>query len=472
MCGCKNNLSFKRYSLIVLIVLVVFISGCDEPVKTTDLLYVDYLNIYPSNVLNTNDIAQIRLRVTNTGHSPAQMVLEERKIKKYMLWNQKNGNRKIFREGNSWFVWDGTDAKIMNYAEYIMESSGENATIIISSRTESTYDISEDYITLINGTYITTPYNISSKTVKELATDADLPALNMSEFMAASVFVQYCGSLYSIEDFSIFPNNGVDLFRDDIKTETIGEETIEYAESVIVGRQILLEPKDSVELVWKIKAPSNEDTSGLMQPCRFSFNVKYSAEAKSESHIYFANPLELIQKAITDKEMTMKGNTVRTFGPISINMEPTSKQPIKSSTGTSDEKRNKWTIKLIVSNKGAGYGHIKTLSLDVNKNPSGIFGKTGLPSSDLNGYYCDLKNNGNILEMKDSMTKGNKSEIKIFLNKLNIYKDKTSEIRCTMDAPQVNIMEPYRFIAKAKYDYILQGHINVQTKPEIARTFC
>ncbi|MCK5039789.1 MAG: hypothetical protein KAR87_02375 [Candidatus Aenigmarchaeota archaeon] len=467
MYSCKNNHSFKRYGLFVLIALVVFISGCDEPVRTTDLLYVDYLNIYPSNLLNTNDIAQIRLRVTNTGHSPAQMVLEERKIKKYLLWISGDGTERIFREGNSWFSWDGTDANVMNYAEYLMESSGEQVTLIAPDRTEILYDISEEEnITLINGRYTTEPYELENKTKEELAIDSILPPEDSSKFIASSVLAQYCGSLYGIKDFNVFPNYRISLFEGDIKTETIGKKDTKYAQSVIVGRQILLEPKDSIELVWKIKAPSNDDTSGLMQPCRFHFNVKYSAEAKSESHIYFANPLEIIQKSITDKEMSMKGNTVRTFGPMSIEIEPTTKQPIESSTGTDDEERNRWTIKLIVSNKGAGYGHIKTLSLDVNKNPSDIFGRTGLPLSELNEYFCDFRNNGNLLEIKDSMNKDDEGENKIYLNKLDIYKSKTSEIRCTLDAPEVNIMEPYRFTAKAKYDYIIQGYLDVKTKPE------
>jgi len=468
----------KKYALFWIIGLIILSSGCNETIKTTDLLHVDYLNIYPSGILNTNDIAQIRMRITNTGQSPAKMILEERKIKRYYLWKEKNGMETIIREGNSWFKWDGTNVVIKKYAEYIIKNEGKNVTLIAPDRTETDYNIQTEYITLVGGEYEIEPYELTEKSADELALDSGLPeyAYDSSEFKASSVLVQYCGSLYNIESFIINPGNGIELFKENIKSQTAGSGNIVYSQSVIVGRRILINPKDSVELVWKIKAPSNEETAGLMQPCTFRFNVKYSAEAKSESHIYFANPLEIIQQSITDNEMEMKGTTVRTYGPMAIEIEPTSKQPIRSSTGTS---KNKWTIKLIVLNKGAGYGHINTLSLKVNKDAENIFRDSGKENSELNGFYCDFENNGNMLEMKDTMNKNYMDESgdlidaidaenrnRIILNKLDIYKDKTSEIRCTMAAPTVNIMEPYMFTAKADYDYILQGYINVKTKPD------
>ncbi|MCK5177179.1 MAG: hypothetical protein KAQ92_05625, partial [Candidatus Aenigmarchaeota archaeon] len=390
----------------------------------------------------------------------------ERKIKRYYLWvNEVDGTDLIFREGNSWYVWAAPDTKIKNYAEYTIESDAEGIggrVIIISTntaRTETIYDITGNYITLLNNAYINIAYDINQDDADALATDVSLPDYKDAQFKASSILVQHCGSLYKIKDFTANPYSKIELFKTKIKVNRAGEDNIEYARSVIVGRRTLLRPKDSIELIWKIKAPSNEETSGLTQPCRFKFNVKYSAVAKSEAHIYFANPLEIMQQSITDKDMSMRGTIVRTFGPMAIDLASTTKQPVMSS--------NKWTIKLIVSNKGVGYGHINSLSLDVNKNSNDIFGniKTNIDDDEAE-YYCDFINIDDTLEITDVLDYSEESKNKILLNKLNIYKGKTSEIRCTMDSPEVNIMEPYMFTTVANYDYILQGYINVKTKPD------
>ena len=309
---------FSGCILTVFLLLILF-SGCTTAsVRTTDLLYVDYLNIYPSNILNTNDIAQISMRVSNTGQSEAYMVLEERKIKRYYLWeNEVNNTDLIFREGNSWYIWANPDAKIKNYAEYTIESDttgdhGGQVRLISTdiARTETVYEITNNYITLMNDAYITGLYDIEGSEAI-LATDVSLPDYKESQFKASSILVQHCGSLYQIKDFDANPFNEIDLFKSSTKANRAGEDSVEYARSVIVGRHTLLNPKDSIELIWKIKAPSNEETAGLTQPCQFKFNVKYSAKAKSEAHIYFANPLEIIQQSITDQDLSLKGTVVR-----------------------------------------------------------------------------------------------------------------------------------------------------------------
>ena len=452
----------KKYVLLWLVVLIILSSGCDKPVKTTDLLYVDYLKIYPSNILNTNIFAQIRMRIINSGQSPAKMVLDERKIKVYYLWEEKKHEEEssnndiseyIFREGDSWFKWNKEEEKvtIKNYVEYILEDDGTGVTLIDSEGQPNYYEINpSDYLSLDGNTYTSSEDKVKSATKDDL---------DEEEFKASSVLVRYCRNLYNIEEFIINPRNNIENFMDDIRYQTAGSEDTVYSKSIIIGRQIEIKPKDSVELVWKIKTPSNKETAGLTQPCKFWFNVKYSAKAKSESHIYFANPLEIIQHSVTEKKMNMKGTSVRTYGPMAIKIEPTSKQPIRSSTGTEEDDKNKWTLNLIVLNKGGGYGHIKNMKLKVNKNPEEFFSNIG---DEEKGYYCDLKKKNDMLEIDNN----DGSIKKIILNKLDIYKDKTSEIRCTIASPIVNIMEPYMFTVTADYDYVLQGHIEVKTKPD------
>ena len=103
----------------------------------------------------------------------------------------------------------------------------------------------------------------------------------------------------------------------------------------------------------------------------------------------------------------------------------------------------------------AGIGHIKSLKLKLNKDYNYVFQNIGDDE-----FHCDFGETEKTSEL--SINKNNP----VVLNKLKIYRGKTSQISCTLTAPKVNLVEPYRFIAEADYDYIIEGQLNIKTKPD------
>jgi len=72
---------------------------------------------------------------------------------------------------------------------------------------------------------------------------------------------------------------------------------------------------------WRIKAPSKEKIAGMTNDCKFNFQAIYGSTAKTFTYVYFAKPGELAQRIYTNKEMTLAGDNIASYGPVVANFE-------------------------------------------------------------------------------------------------------------------------------------------------------
>ncbi len=204
---------------------------------------------------------------------------------------------------------------------------------------------------------------------------------------------------------------------------------------------LVLKPGRASILEWTIKAPDEIVIAKMKHECDFKFRAIYKAKAETYTYIYFANPDEKNQRAYTNQDMNLKGENVANFGPVYINFDTAQTQPIKGSK--SGEPKNDWTIYVTLRNIGNGIGDVADNSKLLVDLPSKIE-KSGTCAFTTDGD-CDLSIDEE--------------------SKLKLYSKQTSRFSCVLTAPEVNILEPYRFVSSVDYIYTIDKKVKIVTMP-------
>ncbi len=201
--------------------------------------------------------------------------------------------------------------------------------------------------------------------------------------------------------------------------------------------KITLNPESRANFRWKIRAPSSKDISqisnALSASCQFSANIKYDAESYTDSYVYFATPYEISRSIYTRKNMHLLGTNIATDGPLKININTPSEQPIPMGEWM-------WDISVNMENLGDGLVMIDSLDLIL---PDGI------------------------AETADAVTKDNKRrEVCDFDSQENLEirsSEGSQPIECTLKPLYGDfiIATAFKVRAKAEYTYLLQDVIEV-----------
>jgi hypothetical protein len=219
----------------------------------------------------------------------------------------------------------------------------------------------------------------------------------------------------------------------DTKGNPIFEDPTIDGVNIDTGCYSIIRSGDIHMFQWNIKAPSLEKTLGITNKCDFKFQVKYLAKAETNSYIYFADPAEIIQRLYTDKDLSVKGDNIATYGPVAISLE-TPPQPIPIG--------GRFTLYFTFKNVGKG--------------------------------IAKLKGTENNFELSSEIdTDDWKTEKKVCKGKINkkdtpiqIYGKDSSRISCSFNAPKISILKPFKFTSEAIYEYGLTETKTVTTLKE------
>lgn len=218
---------------------------------------------------------------------------------------------------------------------------------------------------------------------------------------------------------------------------------------------LVLKPGNSAILEWTIGAPSETQIANMQHECNFKFQISYKALAKTYTYVYFANPDEKNQRIYTNKDMNLRGENIANFGPVYINFETAQEQPIKGKPATGD---SAWTFYVTAKNIGEGIGRITDGTLAVQL-PNKEFTK----SKDKETSEDKCKDFGDITGPDDKKTMGVANDDG---SRLKLYSKQSSRFSCTLAAPNVGVLEPYRFISSADYTYSVDKTIKILTNPK------
>ena len=241
------------------------------------------------------------------------------------------------------------------------------------------------------------------------------------DFDGDAVLVDYCDYLYEITDFSIVPNKPC---------------LADYLNSCYMN----IRPGEVQMLQWKLKAPSEDDIMVGEHMCKFAFYLNYSSQAITTNYIYFASSQELAERQYSDKELSLTGSNIATYGPVAINLRPAEPQPISSDS--------KWTLYMTVKNFGTGIVNIEDLYVSL---PDVV------DISDLCDPELFYVKGGDKLTLVDS-DKADEKKV--------IFRDRSTDLPCVLLAPpkpEVPILTPYKFVANVSYDYIMSGDLQIVT---------
>ncbi|VVB61673.1 Uncharacterised protein [uncultured archaeon] len=220
---------------------------------------------------------------------------------------------------------------------------------------------------------------------------------------------------------------------------------------------IKVSPGQSQTFQWKIKAPSEDAISKMANKCNFKFQAAYSAKAETNTEVYFANPVEVAERLYTQKDMSLAGNNIATFGPIAINFEPAEPQPISAAT---KDRPDNWTVYINIKNVGTGIADVTNLTVALPKSMEKancrLFGEI---EKEMNDKDCSNNKND-----PDCVTLS--KELDDLKSSLKIYFDKSSRIVCVLKSPEnVAILTPFKFTTTADYTYRQNQEITIKTTP-------
>jgi len=263
-------------------------------------------------------------------------------------------------------------------------------------------------------------------------------------------------------------------------------------------------PGQSHTFQWSMKAPSSKKIADMTQKCTFKFQIAYAAKAVTNTYVYFADPIEVAQRMYTQKEMSLAGDNIASYGPIAVNFVPAEPQPIPAKAD------GKWTVFLNVKNVGTGLANVDALNLGIPQGvssvdciwinePLSISRKVQLlwMIQQASGYkdtmtveeglqnwdticpelYSDRPdliatecNKAILCTDNPSFCSANAKDLKGKLedaaNMLKIYSGTTSRLPCELTIPEgVTILSPFRFVTTADYTYSIRQDIPITTKP-------
>ena len=220
--------------------------------------------------------------------------------------------------------------------------------------------------------------------------------------------------------------DGKDLLFDYCESLYILEERFEILTGQPKGDSMTLNPHQEAMFQWTFTAPSEEEIGadmGLSHECIFKTQIKYESSAKTTSYVYFADQNEVLQRAYTSKELSLKGDSIATKGPVIANLIPSMDQPIPVKDETSE-----WTFYIQLQNTGDGI--VKVTKLDI----AGV--KTDTDECDISAQE----------------------------DKFKIYGQKSSRIACTTKTPIVDILTPKKYTIDVEYEYTTRKDLKIKTE--------
>lgn len=291
-----------------------------------------------------------------------------------------------------------------------------------------------------------------------------------TNFNGDMVLVNYCAPLYTLENagFQVVSKTS-ELCTLPTDTDMVNALPTIAGASSVTSCYLKFKPGETHVFQWRIKAPSKDKIAGMTNDCKFNFQAIYGSVAKTFTYVYFAKPGELAQRIYTDKELTLAGDNIASYGPVVTNFE-TDAQPIRS--GANDE----WTVFMNLKNLGSGIAKIQNIYLsavDTNMKLKATTNCELYDGGDV-GFYLSRSNIDK--DLKDAEDGGctlvNKDGVNVCdyfknqLNKLEIFVTESSRVSCTLKVPDgINIMQPYKFKALAMYSYSQGEDLKITTDP-------
>ncbi len=219
----------------------------------------------------------------------------------------------------------------------------------------------------------------------------------------------HCSDLFDIDSFKMSPS-----YSGSPDTIEIKPDTLQFFE-------------------WKMKTPGSDMVSDAGVACNFNVQLSYDAVASTNTYVYFATPFEILRSFYTRKNMYLLGSNLATDGPLKVNVNPDSDQPI-----TMDY--NAWIASINIENVGDGLAEVKSLKL-VLPDEIDTAGSTTVDGEDL----CNLDKAEN----------------------LEIYGKGSEVITCMFTPPdeEVLIATAYKIKAVAEYTYTITDNVQLTVKP-------
>jgi len=200
-----------------------------------------------------------------------------------------------------------------------------------------------------------------------------------------------------------------------------------------------LSPLETDFIEWSFLAPGNEKIAYLTAKCPIRFKVSYNYNSTSQVVVGVINQEERMRRLRAGQTITFVPNQTIGRGPIKIYFDFGASLPVVNKTVL--------PVFITVEDKGTGLlGKIEKeyLSLKVHENFT-------------NPTTCE--------RFRDDPYSDDDYNIYNNTNDIEMIKRKSPLIRCSFEAPDVNIEQTYFFYSTIKYSYDLSYEVDVKVKP-------
>ena len=223
------------------------------------------------------------------------------------------------------------------------------------------------------------------------------------------VLYDHCSDLFDIDSFKMSPSHSGSPDTIEIKPDAL-----QFFE-------------------WRMNTPGSDIVSDAGVTCNFYVQLSYDAVASTNTYVYFATPFEILRSFYTRKNMYLLGSNLATDGPLKININPDSDQPIAMDYYA-------WTASINIENVGDGLAEVKSLKL-VLPDEIDTAGSTTVDGDDV----CNLDKAEN----------------------LEIYKKGSEVIPCMFTPPDEDVLiaTAYKIKAVAEYTYTVTDNVQLKVKP-------
>jgi len=202
-----------------------------------------------------------------------------------------------------------------------------------------------------------------------------------------------------------------------------------------------LSPLETDFIEWSFQAPGNEKIAYLTAKCPIRFKVSYDYYSTSQVVVGVINHEERMRRLRAGQTITFVPNQTIGRGPIKIYFDFGASLPVVNNTFL--------PVFLTVEDKGTGLlGEIKNETLLIEF-PSPDFSKEK-PCDWFGDIESSEKSDYNLIKNNQDIT---------------MIKRKSPLIRCSFEAPNVDIEQTYFFYSTIYYSYDLTYEVDVQVKP-------
>lgn len=199
-----------------------------------------------------------------------------------------------------------------------------------------------------------------------------------------------------------------------------------------------LSPLETEFIEWSFQAPENKEIAYLTAKCPIRFKTSYSYSSTSQVVVGVINQDERMRRLRAGQTITFIPNQTVGRGPVKIYFDFGASLPVRTDS----------TLPVFITVEDKGTGLLEEIKLNnLSLNISSKF--TRLPE------HCE----------KFDLSGSN--DYNKFVNNIPIQmiKRKSSLIRCSFEAPYVEIEQTYFLYSTIDYSYDLTYEVDVQVKP-------